>query len=180
MANSRLSPWSSRKMGRRRRGVMDYDRLTREELIARLTAAESARPAPHGGADNAAELERVVHELQVHQIELEAQNQALREAEGQVEESRGQYVDLYDFAPIAYCTLDREGVVLKINLTGASMLGKERSRIIGKPFLSLVKFDDPDSLVRHVRGSLESAIPVMKELTFSTARGPMEVQLVTT
>jgi PAS domain S-box-containing protein len=157
---------------------MDYDQLTREELIARLTAVESARPAPASRPDDAAELARVVHELQVHQIELEAQNQALREAEGQLEESRGQYVDLYDFAPIAYCTLDRDGVVLRINLTGASMLGKERSRIIGKPFLALVNVGHPDAFVRHIRSSLESAIPLMSEMAFSTERGAMEVQLV--
>jgi PAS domain S-box-containing protein len=157
---------------------MDYDQLTREELIARLTATESVREVPEGGAANTTELGRLVHELQVHQIELEAQNQALREAEGQLEESRGQYVDLYDFAPIAYCTLDRNGVVLNINLTGASMLGTERSRIIGKPLLALVRVDQPDILLRHVRSSLESAIPLVNELVFSTDRGTMEVQLV--
>ena len=157
---------------------MDYEKLSRDELIARLEAEDAARRAPAGRPEGAAELERLVHELQVHQIELEAQNQALREAEGQVEESRGQYVDLYDFAPIAYCTLDRDGVVLKINLTGASMLGKERSRIIGTPFLALVKLDDPDSFVRHIRSSLDAAIPVMSEIAFSTERGRIEVQLV--
>jgi PAS domain S-box-containing protein len=156
---------------------MDYDGLSREELIARLKAQETVQ-APGARPGGAAELERVVHELQVHQIELEAQNQALREAEGQIEESRGQYVDLYDFAPIAYCTLDRDGVVLRINLTGASMLGKDRSRIIGRPFVSLVKLDHPDGFVRHIRDSLDAAIPLMSEATFSTERGPMEVQLL--
>ena len=83
---------------------MDYDRFTREELVLRLRAEEASRRALESRGDDAARMERVLHELEVHQLELETQNQALREAQGQVEESRSRYVDLYDFAPIAYCS----------------------------------------------------------------------------
>ncbi len=155
-----------------------YDKLTKEELIGRLKAEEEARQALEARRDGVAEHECLLHELHVHRLELEAQNQALREAQGQLQESRNRHVDLYDFAPIAYCTLDRDGVVLDINLMGASMLGKERSAIIGNPFLALVRLDNADSFVRHIRDSFEAAIPVMSEITLSTERGPMEVQLV--
>src|SRR5678815_1146528 len=100
---------------------MDYQDLTREALIEQLEAQLRER----------AEHEQVVQELATHQIELEAQNQTLREAQGQIEQSRSRYVDLYDFAPIAYCTFDRNAVVVEINLTGAAMLGRERARILG-------------------------------------------------
>jgi PAS domain S-box-containing protein len=93
---------------------------------------------------------------------------------------RGRYVDLYDFAPVAYCTFDREGVVLEINLTGAALLGHERARIIGQPFLALVRCEQPDAFVTHIRTSLESASSVSNEITFSTDRGALEVQLVST
>ena len=99
--------------------------------------------------------------------------------QGQVGESC-RYVDLYDIVPIPYCTFDRDGVVLEINLAAASMLGKERSRIIGKPLPAVVRLGDPDSFVRHIRDSLEAAIPVLSEITFSTEREPVEIQLVST
>jgi PAS domain S-box-containing protein len=147
---------------------MDYRDLPREALIEQLEVQLRER----------AEYDRVVQELATHQIELEAQNQALREAQGQIEESRSRYADLYDFAPIAYCTFDRNGVVLEINLTGASILGAESARIIGRPFRTLARLDDPEALIAHIRAALESAIPTVGEINFSTPRSPRVVQLV--
>ncbi|BAN34775.1 multi-sensor signal transduction histidine kinase [Sulfuricella denitrificans skB26] len=77
---------------------------------------------------------QLLHELQVHQIELEMQNLELREAQQRLEEARDRYADLYDFAPIGYLTLEGAGRILEINLTGAAMLGDERANLIGKPF----------------------------------------------
>jgi PAS domain S-box-containing protein len=157
---------------------MDEDSLTKEDLVRNLLAERETRRALEARYDTAAENGRLLHQLRVHQLELEAQNQALREAQGLLEESRSRYLELYDLAPVAYCTLDRDGVVLEINLAGASMLGKERARIIGKPFLALVRLENPDGFVRHLRNTLEATLPVTSELAFSTAGGPMEVQIV--
>src|SRR5208283_2972171 len=78
----------------------------------------------------AEDAKRLIHELRVHQIELEMQNDELRRSQIQLDESRMRYADLYDFAPVGYLTFDREGLVVEANLTVAKRLGKERSRIL--------------------------------------------------
>jgi PAS domain S-box-containing protein len=101
--------------------------------------AELRRRAEHfldgqspSGLPNAAEADarRQLHELQVHQIELEMQNEELRRVRNEMEAGLEKYSDLYDFAPVGYLTLDREGIICEANLTSASLLGTERSRLI--------------------------------------------------
>lgn len=121
------------------------------------------------------------HEIEVLRArvqDLECHNQRLRESQGLLEESRSRLSDLYDFAPVAQCTLDRHGVVLEINLRGADMLGMDRSRIVGKALASLVRVDDLDALHGHLRASLESTVPVTVEIGLGTDRGSIDVQLV--
>ena len=84
----------------------------------------------------------LLHELQIHQIELEMQNRELREVQERLEETRDRYADLYDFAPMGYLTLADSGRILEINLTGAAMLGDERANIIGKPFSARLALND--------------------------------------
>jgi len=81
--------------------------------------------------------ERVVHDLRVHQAELECQNHDLRIAQEALEAARARYADLFDFAPIGYLTFDRAGLVLEANLTAAALLGVERASLIGKQFAAL-------------------------------------------
>ena len=81
---------------------------------------------------------RTLHELQVHQIELEMQNTELQEARNRMEAQLEKYTDLYDFAPIGYFSLDEQGVMLEVNLTGATLLGVERSRLIHRRLLHFV------------------------------------------
>lgn len=84
----------------------------------------------------------LLHELQIHQIELEMQNREMREVQQRLEEARDRYADLYDFAPMGYLTLEETGRILEINLTGAAMLGDERANIIGTPFSARLALND--------------------------------------
>jgi len=78
--------------------------------------------------------QRLVHELEVHQIELEMQNAELCLARDEVEKVLEKYTDLFDFAPVGYCNLSRDGVVILANLTTTSLLGVERYRLLGRRF----------------------------------------------
>lgn len=93
----------------------------------------------------------LVHELRVHQVELEMQNEELRKAQLQLEESRTRFADLYDFAPVGYFTFSGQGLIVEGNLTAAAQLGIERSRLINKPFRSYVFQPDREIFDSHLR-----------------------------
>jgi PAS domain-containing protein len=76
---------------------------------------------------------RLVHELQMHQIELEIQNEELTQTLVEVNALRAKYLDLYDFAPVDYFTLDTQGNILELNWRAAKLLGQERKRLVGRP-----------------------------------------------
>jgi PAS domain S-box-containing protein len=75
-----------------------------------------------------------LHELQVHQFELEIQNEELIRAKTELELSRARYFDLYDLAPVGYCSLESQGHIVQCNLTLASLLGVQRRTLMGRPF----------------------------------------------
>ncbi|GAB3635133.1 hypothetical protein GCM10027422_07230 [Hymenobacter arcticus] len=80
----------------------------------------------------APDVQQLVQELQVHQIELEMQYEELLLAQAEAEHSRLQYLDLYDFAPIGYCTLDATGTLHQLNLRTGQLLGQERRQLLGR------------------------------------------------
>ena len=91
------------------------------------------------------ETQRLLHELQVHQIELELQNEELRASRALVEAGLARYTDLYDFSPVGYFTLERDGTIVQTNLMGARLLGVERARLAGRRFGAFVAAADlPD------------------------------------
>ncbi|HEX7584556.1 MAG TPA: PAS domain S-box protein, partial [Prolixibacteraceae bacterium] len=103
-----------------------------EELVKRNLSKSGSQ---HSGAD----ILKLIHELEVHQIELEMQNEELRLAkEREVKLATKKYIELYDFAPSGYFTLSKAGKIIELNLSGANMLGKERSRLKNSLFSSFV------------------------------------------
>jgi len=86
------------------------------------------------------DLAGLVHELQVHQIELEIQNNELRESRSELEAALTRYTELYDFAPVGYFTFSRHGIIRQVNLAGARLLGVDRIRLIGRHFADFIAF----------------------------------------
>jgi len=113
-----------------REGKPGYDAELRARAEDRLKR-RSSRSLPGLEAE---EVTRLVHELRVHQIELELQNEELQAARAELEDSLQRQTDLYDFAPTGYLTLDRGGTIQKANLAGARLLGMERARLVGARF----------------------------------------------
>jgi PAS domain S-box-containing protein len=95
-------------------------------------------------------LPELVHELQVHQIELEMQNEELRQAQADLEASRDRYADLYDFSPVGYVTLDESGIIREVNLTACGILGRERGRLPGHPLVAFVNSGGKDRFRGHL------------------------------
>lgn len=87
--------------------------------------------------------------LRMNQRELERQNTELRKTKGRLEDSHSEYSELYDFAPIGYCTLDHDFRIVQINLTGVSMLGGDRERLTNKSFLNFVCPQSRDTFSQH-------------------------------
>lgn len=130
-----------------RQKAQELRRKAEELLNSRMLGAEELAPA---------EMANLVHELQVHQIELEMQNEELRQGRVALEESHARYTDLYDFAPVGYLTLDEAGLILEANLTAARQLGIPRSRILQRPFPLLAASEDRERLRRHLRQVIQS------------------------
>jgi len=140
----------------------DARKVLREQ--AEGIARTSARATENLKALPPEEAQRLLHDLQVHQIELELQNEALREAQVALEASRARYFDLYDLAPVGYFTLDEKGLVLEANLTGVALLGASRAAVVGKSLSRFVVSDDADAYYLHHRQLFRTGMPMAFEL----------------
>lgn len=89
-----------------------------------------------------AEWQRVLHELSVHQIELEMQNEQLQQSYDDIQKEQRRYADLYDFAPVGYLTLTADSTITEVNLTAARILSIDRSRLNGARFGTLIVPED--------------------------------------
>ena len=118
---------------------MDLD--NNQKLEMRRIAEETVKNQVDRTKDKSWNLDDVIYELRVHQVELEMQNEELRETQIKLEDSRRKYFDLYNFAPVGYLTLDYKGLILDVNLAGASLLKVEKLNLLNTAF---VRFIDPD------------------------------------
>jgi PAS domain S-box-containing protein len=101
-------------------------------------------------------IDEYVHELRVHEIELEIQNEELREAQVNLEDSRRKYFDLYNFAPVGYFTLDKDGLILEVNISGADLLGVDRIDMQKSAFIKYIVPEHRTRLYHHFKMVLET------------------------
>ncbi|KAA9338595.1 PAS domain S-box protein [Hymenobacter busanensis] len=102
------------------------------------------------------EVQRLVEELQVHQIELEMQYEELLLAQQEAQRVRAQFIDLYDFAPVGYCTLDAHGLIQQLNLRASQLLGTTRQLLQDRRFQLFVAPDNRDAFYQFLQRTLHS------------------------
>jgi len=138
----------------------------RQAAVERLR--QSHEDARELGQQSPAEL---IHELRVHQIELEMQNEELRRAQLELEEARDRFAELFDFAPVGYLTLDPQGRIVAANLTIAELLGLERGKLVGQVLARFVISEDATRLALHFRDVDKGEEKISGEFTLKHAAG---------
>jgi PAS domain S-box-containing protein len=143
-----------------------------EKWRAEEIAQSKGVPPPR--SDRSLSLEesrKTIHELRVHQIELKMQNEELRRVQADLDASRAHYFDLYDLAPVGYCILSMEGLILEANLTVVSLLGEARSTLLKQPLTRFILKEDQDIYYLHRKQLFESNAPHSCELRLAKKDG---------
>ncbi len=133
----------------------------RAEKAAREKRVKSLEDIESLGSE---EIRRMFHELEVHQIELEIQNEELLRAQAELDASRARYFDLYDLAPVGYVTVSEKGLILEANLTAATLLGVVRGDLVKRPLSKFIFKEDQDIYYWHRRTLFETGAPQTCEL----------------
>ncbi len=148
-------------------GRPDRAREAAEELRRRAEVRMEAEPRQlpmEAESLSNDEIRRTIHELHVHQIELEMQNEELRQSRADLEASHARYFDLFDQAPVGYFTLAEDARILDANLTGCELLGVPRSGLVDQPFTRFIVPDDQDDYYHHRRAVTEAGSSATCEL----------------
>jgi PAS domain S-box-containing protein len=131
------------------------------EEIAREKAARMPENVEALSPD---EVRQTLHELRVHQIQMEMQNEELRRAQEELEAARARYFDLFDLAPIGYFTVSEAGLIMEVNLTAANMLGVTRGSLVKQPLTRFILPEDRDIYYRRRKLLFETGAPQMCEM----------------
>ncbi len=147
-----------------------------EKRVSEQLLRDSAEDKLRGSSDTSSKMkekspEKLLHELQVHQIELEMQNEELCRAQFDLLESRQRFADLYDFAPVGYFTFSHESLIKEVNLTGATFLGVARQKLINKRFRPFIAPSDLDTWDQHFVSVLWEGGKQSRDLTLNRQDG---------
>jgi PAS domain S-box-containing protein len=115
---------------------------------------------------------QIFHELQVYQAEFEMQNEELRQNQEVLEVIQARYFDLYDLAPVGYCTLSEPGLIEEVNFTAATLLGVARGELINKPISRFILQEDQEIYYLHRKLLLETGIPQVCDVRMMKKDGP--------
>lgn len=143
----------------------ETEKSDRKKMNKKTNSAKADSKPPTKPNENFADVQRLVHLLQVHQIELEHQNEELRVAQEELEVSRSKYVNLFDFSPTPYFTLNKEGIIKEVNLNASKMLGVDRNKLIGRRFNSFTPPDENDIFNSFINDIFNSVTKHTCELT---------------
>ena len=146
--------------------VTTAPQTVREEAERRLAARKAS-----GHWRKPENIPSLLHELEVHQIELELQNEELRRTQNELERSRERYLDLYDVAPVGYAVLDDKGLIQEANLTLTSRLGGPRTAFVGRPLRRFVDPASQDSYLLHLQRLFETGEPSSFDVDMVTKDG---------
>ena len=144
-----------------------------DAIALRQQAEQQLAARPESVKVTLSDEKRLIHELQVHQIELEMLNANLRHSQAELEKSWASYVDLYDFAPVGYLTITADDVILNANLTASKLLGVEREALLNKSLSQFIIAENQDAyyLQRKRKLQIEAVAPQAIELNFIKANG---------
>ena len=146
-----------------------------EQALRDRSAQSAQSPVPSLPDAN----EQTLHELRVHQIELEMQNEELQRRQHQLDAANRRYFDLYDLAPVGYCSLSETGLILQANLTASTMLAIDRSALVKQYFARFVFIEDMDRFYQIDKALRKSGTTQSVELRMVTQEGQqLWVQLV--
>ncbi len=157
--------------------MTEWDKQSRDAIELQNRAEEIARQKSAGAPDNTRESGpeetlRIHHQLQVHQIELEMQNEELRRTQKVLDTSRARYFDLYNLAPVGYCTISEKGLILEANLTVANLLNVTRAELIKQPITRFILTEDQDLWYLHRKQIFETGEPQTCELRMARKDSP--------
>ena len=138
-----------KKLEDKNTGTLGSTRSLRDNAEKQLASLQKRSPDLKGQTP-----EQLIHELQVHQIELEMQAEELRKSHLALEKSRDKFFDLYDFAPTGILTLSEKGLIVEVNLTGSTLLGVERCKLVRIRFSTFVAPEDRDQWYLYITNLL--------------------------
>ncbi|MDZ7753123.1 MAG: PAS domain S-box protein [Gammaproteobacteria bacterium] len=150
------------------------------ERLRELAEQRAAERGPPGEASSRADAMSLIHDLQVHEIELELQNDELRRTQNDLDDIRERYQDLFDQAPIGYLLVDREGRLIEANGTMADLLGAAPRRLAGSELARWCSPDSQDTLHLHLKAACGDETGAQCEVTVVGAEAPgRRVRLIT-
>lgn len=131
-----------------------------EEALKRNTARLPVVPSDCPLEDT----QKTIHELRVYQVELTMQNEELLRIQRELDTARARYFDLYDLAPVGYCLVSQDGVIVEANLTAVTLLGTARATLVKQPITRFIHPEDQDAYYLYRKHFLEMGHPNACEL----------------
>ena len=153
---------------------------TAADLRRRAEAVLPSRVPPAGAPVSSTDAQRLLHALQVHQIELEMQNSELQQTRDTLAAVAARYTDLYDFAPVGYLTLGHGGAIVEANLAAAKLLGSERAGLAGRRFAACVADADRHAINRCIGDAFAADVPQICEVLLAANGTPRAVRIEAT